>query len=138
MGRTSRLLSGVLASLAGAACASAPPRPTPAMNPDAAWGLVHFVQALNDPAGTRFTGWSARLLERGPEPAIRRKLADMHQQFGECELKKLLEVHGTTGGQAALRCSRGILTVQWAVDAAPPHELESLGVKDAVAIRWVP
>jgi len=116
------------------ACASAPPRPTPVMSPEAAWGLVHFVQALNDPSGTRFDGWSARLVASGPEHKIRGQLADMHQAFGDCELKKVLE-GGSVEGEAALRCSRGILTVRWTVEADPPHALQSLAIKDRIVLK---
>jgi hypothetical protein len=109
-------------------------RPPPVLSPEVAWGLVHFVQALNDPASTQFAGWSRQLVERGPEPKLRRKLADMHQELGDCELNKVLEA-GAAGGEATLRCSRGILTVRWTVAAEPPHDLESLAIKDWIVLK---
>jgi hypothetical protein len=104
------------------------------MSPDAAWGLVHFVQALNDPTGTQFGGWSPHLVESGPEPKLRRGLSDLHHKLGDCELKKVLEP-GTLGGEAALRCQHGILTVRWTVAAAPPHDLDALAIKDGIVLK---
>jgi hypothetical protein len=104
------------------------------MSPEAAWGLVHFVQALNDPTGTQFAGWSPLLVARGPEPKLRRSLGDLHHQLGNCELKKVLEP-GATEGQAALRCQRGIVKVRWTVADVPPHELVAVGVHDKFALR---